>query len=507
MKNYSAENHGEAKRAYQNRKTGMCRIAAVILTAVLVWANAGAAFAAESRTKINSVSLTVHSTIQAGSSSGNVSVTADGGNYRVGGTEITNEDDDWKGGMTPRVEVTLYADSGYYFNCTSKSDFSFHGDDASYVTCRREDDKETLVLVMKLDKLDNGDLSVSGASWDGSSGTGSWNENTAARYYQVKLYRDDSTVMSTTSVYDTSYDFASRMTRKGWETDDFEFCVDLRAVICDLQRLTEQRRALVDPQPLGVHIWEDAAEGVVNELLQRCFFQRCQRLVAVAEDPVHGGTFLVEHHLNVGKCEGRAVIAGIVLLVFFPRGGCIAPGQLLHDLPPSGTQLFLEFPFSPVGEAQQLTVDKFDLLSNGMDTLGRHQRGAVGAEKIAAEHLLQIVYGGIGLVGLAAGNMDDRLTPYQLNIENVLRRQADALAVGNNGNAVWRHSAPSRSVFYRIPSFFPQGKQNALFAQGYMLFAQGLLHFKHGGAKLHGIKAEKDRSGGTPASRRVTLKL
>ena len=221
MKNYSTENHGEAKRAYQNRKTGMCRIAAVILTAVFVWASVGTAFAAESRTKINSVSLTVHSTIQAGSSSGNVSVTADGGNYRVGGTEITNEDDDWKGGMTPRVEVTLYADSGYYFNCTSKSDFSFHGDDASYVTCRREDDKETLVLVMKLDKLDNADLSVSGASWDGSSGTGSWNENTAARYYQVKLYRDDSTVMSTTSVYDTSYDFASRMTRKG----DYYFVV------------------------------------------------------------------------------------------------------------------------------------------------------------------------------------------------------------------------------------------------------------------------------------------
>mgnify|MGYP006971670897 CR=1 FL=1 len=39
-----------------------------------------------------------------------------------------------------------------------------------------------------------------------------------------------------------------------------------------------------------------------------------------------------------------------------------------------------------------------------------------------------------------------------------------------------------------------------------MLFAQGLLHFERGSAKLHGIKAEKDRSGGTPASRRVTLR-
>ena len=226
------------------------------------------------------------------------------------------------------------------------------------------------------------------------------------------------------------------MTHEGGEADDSQSRVDLRAEIHNFQHLAVQRRALVDPQPLGVHIGENAAEGVVNELLQRRFFQRCQRLVAVAEDPVHGGAFLVEHHLNVGKGKGGAVIAGIMPLVFFPRGRSVAPGQLLYDLPPSGAQLFLELPFSPAGEAQQLTVDKLDLLSNGMDTLGGHQRGAVSAEKAAAEYLRQLVYGGIGLMGLAAGNMDDRLTLYQLNIENVLRRQVDAPAVGNNGNAV-----------------------------------------------------------------------
>ena len=142
------------------------------------------------------------------------------------------------------------------------------------------------------------------------------------------------------------------MSRKGWETDDFEFCVDFRTVVGDLQSFAIERRALIDPQPLGVHIGENAAEGVVNELLQRRFFQRCQRPVAVAEDPVHGGTFLVEHHLNVGKGEGGAVIAGIMPLVFFPRGRSVAPGQLLYDLPLSGAQLFLELPFSPAGEAQ-----------------------------------------------------------------------------------------------------------------------------------------------------------
>ena len=58
------------------------------------------------------------------------------------------------------------------------------------------------------------------------------------------------------------------VSRKGWETDDFEFCVDFRTVIGDLQCFAIERRALVDPQP---HIGEDAAEGVVNELFQRRF--------------------------------------------------------------------------------------------------------------------------------------------------------------------------------------------------------------------------------------------
>ena len=37
------------------------------------------------------------------------------------------------------------------------------------------------------------------------------------------------------------------MTLEGGEADDPQIRVDLRAVICDLQRLTEQHRALADP--------------------------------------------------------------------------------------------------------------------------------------------------------------------------------------------------------------------------------------------------------------------
>lgn len=59
------------------------------------------------------------------------------------------------------------------------------------------------------------DLNVENVRWDGDSGSGIWTDNTSARYYQVKLYRNESSVMSTASVYDNSYDFASHMTRRG----------------------------------------------------------------------------------------------------------------------------------------------------------------------------------------------------------------------------------------------------------------------------------------------------
>ena len=101
-----------------------------------------------------------------------------------------------------------------------------------------------------------------------------------------------------------------------------------------------------------------------------------------------------------------------------------------------------------MGVVQRFTVDELDLPANGMDALGGHQRGAVGADKAAAQHLLQFFYGGVGFVGPAAGGMDDRPTPRQLNIENVLHRQADVPAVRNDGNTVGSHSAPSRSVFF-----------------------------------------------------------
>lgn len=105
------------------------------------------------------------------------------------------------------------------------------------------------------------------------------------------------------------------VSRKGWETDDFEFCVDFRTVVCNLQRLAIECRAFIDSQPFGIHIGKNAAKGVVNQLLQRQLFQFRQRPIAVAENPVHRRMFLTEYHFNIGKGKGYMVKAGIVAMV------------------------------------------------------------------------------------------------------------------------------------------------------------------------------------------------
>lgn len=195
--------------------------AGVLLAGFLLVLGAGSALAAEDREEITDINLNIDSNIEAGSSSGDVSVSTTDSTYRTGSVEILNDDDDWMGGMTPRVSVDLHANRGYYFSDSSKKMFSFSGDDATYVSARREDDKTTLVLTFKLDKLDNGDLTVEDADWDEGSGTANWEENTAAKYYQVKLYRDDSSVTGIRNTDETYYDFAGDITRRG----DYYFTV------------------------------------------------------------------------------------------------------------------------------------------------------------------------------------------------------------------------------------------------------------------------------------------
>ena len=171
-------------------------------------------------TKISSVSLKIESDILAGDSSSDVDVTTSSSKYSVDDVEVTNEpNDEWEDGDKPKIKVTLEADDDYYFpSGLSKSSVSISGSDGS-VTSVSRDGESTLVVSITLDALDDDDsdydLDVSGLEWDDSDGVAYWDDSEDAKKYEVRLYRNDSSVTSVLTTSNTSYDFSSYFTKSG----------------------------------------------------------------------------------------------------------------------------------------------------------------------------------------------------------------------------------------------------------------------------------------------------
>ena len=78
------------------------------------------------------------------------------------------------------------------------------------------------------------------------------------------------------------------------EADDFQICVDLWAVINDFEGLPIECCTLIRTKPFGIHIAEQAAERVIQQLFQWLLFQFCQCRVSIAEDPVYSMMLLIE---------------------------------------------------------------------------------------------------------------------------------------------------------------------------------------------------------------------
>lgn len=185
---------------------------------------AGTAMAAEERTKITSIELTIDSDVQVGDESGDVSVTTNGSNYSIEDVEIVNDNGEWNSGDVPQVAITLEADSDYYFGSMSSSRVKLRGDDAKYIKSRREDSSSTLIVTIKLDELE-GSLDIEDVAWENDdSTTARWEKSEGGNSYQVRLYRGNSSVGETVTTTNTYYNFADRITREG------EFYFKVRSV-------------------------------------------------------------------------------------------------------------------------------------------------------------------------------------------------------------------------------------------------------------------------------------
>lgn len=202
-------------------KRGLSVLAAAGMITTLF---AGNAMAAESREKITKIKLNISSAIEAGDDSQDVTVTADSGYYDVTDVDVVNDDGTWVSGDEPKIEITLVADDDYYFASMSSSKVDLNGDDATYVSSKRQDSNSTLIITVKLDEL-VGDLEVEDVTWENeNSAIARWEETDGAQKYQVKLYRGSSSVGSTVTTTDTTYNFYSSITRVG------EYTFKVRAI-------------------------------------------------------------------------------------------------------------------------------------------------------------------------------------------------------------------------------------------------------------------------------------
>lgn len=175
----------------------------------------GTVFAAESREKITKVKLNINSSIEAGDDSNDVTVTTDSKDYDVTDVDVVNDDGVWVSGDEPKIEITLEADSDYYFASMSSSKVDLTGDDATYVSSKRQDSNSTLIVTVRLDEL-VGDMEVEDVRWENeNSAIACWEETDGAQKYQVRLYRGSSSVGSTITTTDTTYNFYSSITKVG----------------------------------------------------------------------------------------------------------------------------------------------------------------------------------------------------------------------------------------------------------------------------------------------------
>ncbi len=217
----------------KNRK----RFGAIAVTAAMIATLSVPAFAATTYDRIETVELNVSANLDAGDNDLNLDITSNTYGCEVIDFEVTNAPDDdwWDAGDRPKVTIELEVtdpDEYRFATSWSKSDVTvdLEGTTVSSVSdssSRRLKVKLTLPK-MEYDEavLEEG-LEIEYADWDLANGVAEWAENSYAKRYEVKLYRNGVSVGGTKKTSDTDYDFSEYFTRRG----DYYF--EVRAVHSD----------------------------------------------------------------------------------------------------------------------------------------------------------------------------------------------------------------------------------------------------------------------------------
>ena len=224
---------------------------------------------------------------------------------------------------------------------------------------------------------------------------------------------------------------AAAVAGEGGEAGHLDAGVDLGAEIHGLQGLAVERGALVEPQPLRGHVAEQAAEAVVDQLLQRNALQLRQGGIAIAEDPIHGALFAVEHHFDVGEGEGHGIEALVVAAIGLGGGGHALATEALDHALLLLLNLREDRGLSPPGVIQRLAVDQHNAPVDSVNRARGDDAAAVDANEARAQRILQVGEGHVRAVEAAVGGVNFAASAAGANVQHVAHGQHDAPPVGD----------------------------------------------------------------------------
>lgn len=234
-------------------KSFISLIIPVVLTGMMVLP----AFAAEERTKIESVSLTF-TAFEDSEEYGEVDVNTGSGPYSLEDVEFLSNTSSSK---YPRVKVTLNAEDDYYFPSASKSLFELNGEGASFSSASLRNSKSTIVVTVQLKDYTGAQADVADdVDWD-YEGNGAWSEVANAGYYEVRLRRGTTVVGEIMKVDDTQFNFCGMINQTGnWS---FQVRTVNRYVSSNKSKWVSSERWNVDEETLQM-LNAKAANGVNN---------------------------------------------------------------------------------------------------------------------------------------------------------------------------------------------------------------------------------------------------
>lgn len=203
----------------------MKKFLTVCLAAAMVSSLLSATSFAESRKKIGKIQLNVRADFRIGDSGGDADVTTTTEHVYVDDVEVVNDDtDNWSRTNTPLLKIWLSTDEdGYYFSSTASSNFKLKLSGSSYdgikfKSAGKSERNSVMTVTARLTygKYETVSPAPGNATWDQSNnGVGHWSDPGNAKYYQLQLLRDGNAEGSAFSSYETSFNFASKITQAG----------------------------------------------------------------------------------------------------------------------------------------------------------------------------------------------------------------------------------------------------------------------------------------------------